>query len=1270
MGSVDSFSSHTHPTRIVLYFKPGGFSMKCIWKWSVWLALLSMLFLSACSDGGSEPTENSPCETQADCPETLECRAKRCLQPLKNDPPTAKVTAPSKAVVGEKVKISASESDDPDGDYLIFTWELTAPSGSSATVSDPKAENTTFTPDVVGTYTLKVTVNDQSNDAVTSDEVTISVTAAPNDKPFADAGPDQKVAPGTKVDFNGSNSRDPDGDDIKYKWTFKTKPNGSKAEFADATLDKPSFQPDATGRYEIELVVTDDKGLASDPDTVVVDVLNGWDLTPSLDKMDPTEGLVESSVSMKITGKDFVDGAMILLNRKRYETKFVSETELTATMNLQGATPGTHDFEIINPNNKRSNQLKFTIKDIPTPSITSLDPARPYTNTKITLKVIGEGFVQASKIFFSNTTELKTTFVSDKELQADLDLKDVIPDKYDVIVKSPAGRQSNVVQLEVLAPTAAPVLNVLNPPSAEFGSKVTFSVHGIGYNPGAVIYFDGKALPSKRPNRTEVQADPELDLTGYSKEGFVDVYVQNPDGQKSNVEKFFIESTSPTPVLDRILPFTIYLDKKTTIAIYGRRFKQGAKLEIGTKTINVTFKSSTYLEAELDTTNGWQSGSFQAKVVNPAGQKSNAYKVNISDLIPSIATLTPSGWNTSCDTEVQVFGSNFLPKSTLEFNTKKYTPNNTNPKYKLTYVSPTQLKFSLSKNDISASSSTSATLYKVKVFNGSSSSTDYEFPVLGGKPTAPGVQRLRPASGAADTIISIQADYNYSVGRFLPGSVLLFNGVPQQTACSFSSTSSYCYDLQVKLDLSGIKPGKYDVHVTNPCGAKSTPVPFLVVDPPTPIIGRTVPAYVKVGAKTKITISGVNISRNHKLLWNGKEINSTFLSSDEIVTDIIDFSSATPGDVTIQIDNNNGQKTSTIKFPVVSTPTLTISNISETKLQRGQSVGPINVTGSGFTTNSVLYFAGQKVAATYGGPLLMYIPKLDLTNTKPGTYSFYVEENGKKSNEYTVAVRPKPSAVIDYLSNTTAVAGKDSSKSVTIYGSGFCQTSGTSTSCSSNPKVVIINNDTKQDVSSRYTISTPYVSYIYGSFDLTGLPQGDYVFYVELPTGERSNPAVFSIQPPPDPTASSVSPTIAYRGNAKQQISVRGANFVTGDIIVFNDQVLNRIPGVAQNSGNELTGTIDLSSIKVAKKYPIYAYRCKNTTCTKIAKTTTVYIDVKDPSCTAAVNCATTMLPAGSEACNTSSNTCMVKCTTTADCTKLPFASSGITCTSNFCTNP
>ena len=174
--------------------------------------------------------------------------------------------------VGGLAILDGTGSYDPDENYpLTYEWEIISkPNGSIAdlSASDSSDPIFTFTVDLPGEYTIQLVVSD--NLGMASEPYVVMVSTS-NSMPVADAGPDQTLAnTGIIIELDGSQSFDPDDDPITYTWIITTKPPLSSAALTDPTSVNPTFVADLLGTYVIELFVTDDLGLESFPDEVVV----------------------------------------------------------------------------------------------------------------------------------------------------------------------------------------------------------------------------------------------------------------------------------------------------------------------------------------------------------------------------------------------------------------------------------------------------------------------------------------------------------------------------------------------------------------------------------------------------------------------------------------------------------------------------------------------------------------------------------------------------------------------------------------------------------------------------------------------------------------------------------------------------------------------------------------------------------------------------------------------------------------------------------------
>ena len=172
--------------------------------------------------------------------------------------PVANAGTDQTVPVNVLVRLDGSRSFSPSGGLLTYQWVLSSkPAGSLSTLNNGTVANPTFLPDTVGSYVLRLVVNDGVSDS-DFDEVTITVMAG-NIAPVADAGPDQNVVTGATVTLDGSGSFDANGDPITYSWTIISTPAGSASMLNNGTVVNPTFIADKAGPvpYVLRLVVND-----------------------------------------------------------------------------------------------------------------------------------------------------------------------------------------------------------------------------------------------------------------------------------------------------------------------------------------------------------------------------------------------------------------------------------------------------------------------------------------------------------------------------------------------------------------------------------------------------------------------------------------------------------------------------------------------------------------------------------------------------------------------------------------------------------------------------------------------------------------------------------------------------------------------------------------------------------------------------------------------------------------------------------------------------
>jgi RHS repeat-associated protein len=186
-----------------------------------------------------------------------------------NTAPNAKAGSNQTVALNATVQLDGAASSDIDGNSLTYSWTLTVPAGSAATLSDPADVRPEFFVDVGGDYRVDLIVSDGTESSV-ADTTLVSTLNAP---PEAVAGADQTVVTGGLAQLDGSGSYDADADPLSYSWSMVSRPAGSAAALSNAFVVDPSFVVDLAGDYEISLVVND--GFAdSESDSVRISTTN------------------------------------------------------------------------------------------------------------------------------------------------------------------------------------------------------------------------------------------------------------------------------------------------------------------------------------------------------------------------------------------------------------------------------------------------------------------------------------------------------------------------------------------------------------------------------------------------------------------------------------------------------------------------------------------------------------------------------------------------------------------------------------------------------------------------------------------------------------------------------------------------------------------------------------------------------------------------------------------------------------------------------------
>lgn len=182
-------------------------------------------------------------------------------------------TAYSVALGTKVLGLDASESTLPTGatGELSYAWTLmTKPKDSAGFVTNDKQSKASLNVDLEGDYVLELVA---LHGGVESQPVVVTVTVASgNAQPVAKAE-DMTITLGQEVVLDGSNSTDPEGETLQYRWQWASTPVKTKGvpvpELSGAKSSIVRFTPKAAAIYQLKLFVFDGARKSEEKDVTV-----------------------------------------------------------------------------------------------------------------------------------------------------------------------------------------------------------------------------------------------------------------------------------------------------------------------------------------------------------------------------------------------------------------------------------------------------------------------------------------------------------------------------------------------------------------------------------------------------------------------------------------------------------------------------------------------------------------------------------------------------------------------------------------------------------------------------------------------------------------------------------------------------------------------------------------------------------------------------------------------------------------------------------------
>ena len=268
------------------------------------------------------------------------------VNPALNQVPTANAGLDQNITLPVNAISLNGSGTDPDGTISAYLWtKISGPAGG--TITNAGSATTSSTGLVEGYYKFELKVTDNSG-ATDTDTMLVTVNAAPNEAPTAEAGLNQTITlPVNTVTLSGSGT-DPDGTISAYSWAQISGPPGGS--ISTATAATTAVTGLVQGIYQFELTVTDNDG-ATDTDIMQVNV-NAAPPPPNQAPvanagLDQNIILPVNMVSLEGIGTD-PDGTISAYRWRKISgpATFTITNTTTARTTVTGLVQGIYQFEL------------------------------------------------------------------------------------------------------------------------------------------------------------------------------------------------------------------------------------------------------------------------------------------------------------------------------------------------------------------------------------------------------------------------------------------------------------------------------------------------------------------------------------------------------------------------------------------------------------------------------------------------------------------------------------------------------------------------------------------------------------------------------------------------------------------------------------------------------------------------------------------------------------------------------------------------------------
>lgn len=599
-----------------------------------------------------------------------------------------------------------------------------------------------------------------------------------------------------------------------------------------------------------------------------------------------------------------------------------------------------------------------------------------------------------------------------------------------------------------------------------------------------------------------------------------------------------------TPKIYSISPDAAENNQLVYVTINGSNFQDGATVELvspGKADIVVVFATLTgySLYCQLDLTDT-EPGVRDLIVTNPDGESAvlnNAFTV--INAPPSVYGCYPTSCYNYEIADVEISGSNFqddLTAKLVDINGTEITATNmvTSSSAGIDYI---QCKFDM-RNTKSGGYNLVVTNPDGQAAIRYSAFTVYSAP-------APSISSVSPDIGHTDnSSLSLTLDGLW----FVDGCTVALQREGQPDIIATDVAIIDLYTITCNVDLTGVQPGDWRLVVTNPQGLSSDvygPTLFSVYAPP-PVIDSITPSFASQTTPATITVQGNYFQEGCSVILYNNTYgcyldveNTTYNSPTQITFDIQPEYAAT-GPYSVIVTNSDWQSTTLPDALTLLPPPPSIDYVSPYMFYNSRPLTDARIGGVSFVDGMSVKFTKQGQADIIAEVTEIYSDyyndeiyfNIDLTGAEPGWWDVVV------TDPYGRSCTQPEGFIINHIETPalTSISPNsgtyfDRNLEVTLTGTGFYEES-----------LLLLMRD-GEEFYREYTYSNSSET-AYSILNLSALQAGIYDVVIENPDGQQAIiTGGFTVNTPPPPTITSISPNISTGVAANFHMTITGSDF-------------------------------------------------------------------------------------------------------------------------------